>query len=250
MKTSKTVIFSDIDGTIIDDKYSLKNTQSIISEILKKQVLFVLCSSKTRAEIEFYRDQLSIKDPFISENGAAIFIPKGYFDFSFDCTKKTRKFDVIEFGIVYSEIRKKIRKIEKNSSFKITGFGDMTVEEVAIGTGLPFELAALAKEREYSEPCLIQGKNEEEFSKLLRNEGLRYEKGKKYYNLIGNHDKGKAVSRLKELYATKFGVIKSFAVGNDQNDFSMLNISDCSFFIEKKQRLKTVWTRVDGNLPE
>jgi len=249
MNPSKTVIFSDIDGTIIDDKYSLKNTQPIISEISKKQVLFILCSSKTRAEIEYYRNQLSIKDPFISENGAAIFIPKGYFDFPYDYSTQTGEYNVIQLGIAYSVIRKKIRKMEENGSFKITGFGDMTVEEVAKGTGLPFELAMKAKEREYSEPCIIQGKNEEEFSNLLRNEGLRYEKGKKYYNLVGNHDKGKAVSLLKGLYDSKFGAIKSIAVGNDQNDFSMLKMSDCSFFIEKKQSLKKVWTRINNNLP-
>ena len=104
----------------------------------------------------------------------------------------------------------------------------MTAREVAKGTGLPLNLAILAKQREYSEPCIIYGKNEEEFSVFLKNEGLRYEKGKKYYNLIGNHDKGKA--------------------GNDRNDFSMLKISDCSFFIEKEQSLKTVWTLVKNSL--
>ena len=249
MNPAKIVIFSDIDGTIIDDNYSLKKTQTIISEILKKQVLFVLCSSKTRAEIEHYRNKLSIKDPFISENGAAIFMPKGYFEFSYDCSKQTNEFDVIELGIAYAEIRKKIRRMEKTGSFKITGFGDMSSEEVAKGTGLPLRLAMLAKQREYSEPCTIYGKNEEEFSNLLRNEGLRYEKGRKYYNLIGNHDKGKAVALLKSLYVSKFGAIKSYAVGNDKNDFSMLKISDCSFFVEKKQNLKDVWTSISNSLP-
>jgi predicted mannosyl-3-phosphoglycerate phosphatase (HAD superfamily) len=124
----------------------------------------------------------------------------------------------------------------------------MTAREVAKGTGLPLNLAILAKQREYSEPCIIYGKNEEEFSVFLKNEGLRYEKGKKYYNLIGNHDKGKAVAILKDLYVSKFGAIKSFAVGNDRNDFSMLKISDCSFFIEKEQSLKTVWTLVKNSL--
>jgi mannosyl-3-phosphoglycerate phosphatase len=248
MISSKIVIFSDIDGTVIDDNYSLQETEIIIPEILEKQVNFVLCSSKTRAEIEYYRNQLNIKDPFISENGAAIFIPKGYFDFSYDYSKKTSEFEVIELGIAYSEIREKIRRIEEEGSFKIVGFGDMTAREVAKGTGLPLDLAILAKQREYSEPCIIYGKNEEEFSVFLKNEGLRYEKGKKYYNLIGNHDKGKAVAILKDLYVSKFGAIKSFAVGNDRNDFSMLKISDCSFFIEKEQSLKTVWTLVKNSL--
>lgn len=248
MKPSRIVVFSDIDGTIIDDKYNLKNTQPIISEILKKKVSFVLCSSKTRAEIEYYRNKLGIKDPFISENGAAIFIPKGYFSFQFSYSKQTDEFDVVELGISYSDIRKKIRNIEKDGAFTITGFGDMTTEEVAKGTGLPLELAKLAKKREYSEPCNIVGITEEEFNRLIKKEGLRFEKGKKYYNLIGNHDKGKAVSLLKTFYTPEAGAIKSYAVGNDQNDLSMLKISDCSFFVDKKQSLKKVWIQVNDNL--
>ena len=248
MKPSRVVIFSDIDGTIIDAKYSLKKTQSIISEILRKKVSFVLCSSKTRAEIEYYRTKLGIKDPFISENGAAIFIPKSYFSCQFDYSKQTDEFDVIELGIPYSDIRKKIRNMEKNGGFKITGFGDMTAKEVAKGTGLPLELAKLAKTREYSEPCSFVGVTEEEFNMLTQREGLRYEKGKKYYNLIGNHDKGKAVSLLKKFYTLEAGAVKSYAVGNDQNDLSMLKFSDCSFFVGKKKSLKEVWVQVNDNL--
>ena len=248
MKHSKIVIFSDIDGTIIDDKYSLKKTKTIISEILEKKVSFVLCSSKTRAEIEYYRNKLGITDPFISENGAAIFIPKKYFNFEYNYTKHTSDFNVIELGIPYRDIRKKIRSMEKETSIKITGFGDMTVDNVAKGTGLPYRLVILARQREYSEPCNFSGITEEEFKLLTKKMGLRYEKGKKYYNLIGNHDKGRAVSLLKTFYTSEVGEIKSYAVGNDQNDLSMLKISDYSFFIEKRQPLKEVWMNIKKNL--
>lgn len=248
MKPSSAVIFSDIDGTIIDAKYSLKNTQAVISEILKKKVSFILCSSKTRAEIKYYRSKLGIKDPFISENGAAIFIPKNYFGCQVNYSKQTDEFDIVELGISNSIIRKKIRKMEKDNGFKIIGFSDMTAKEVSKGTGLPFELAKLAKKREYSEPCSIEGITEEEFNTLTQREGLRYEKGKKYYNLIGNHDKGKAVSLLKECFLLEAGAIKSYAIGNDRNDLAMLKISDFSFFIGKKQSLKKIWTQVNDNL--
>jgi mannosyl-3-phosphoglycerate phosphatase len=138
--------------------------------------------------------------------------------------------------------------MEKDGGFKITGFSDMTSKEVSKGTGLPLELAKLAKEREYSEPCSIEGITEEEFNTLTQREGLRYEKGKKYYNLIGNHDKGKAVLLLKECFILEAGAIESYAVGNDKNDLSMLEISDFSFFIGKKQSLKKIWIQVNDNL--
>lgn len=39
----------------------------------------VICSSKARSEIEFYRKLFSNPDPLIVENGGVLYIPRGYF---------------------------------------------------------------------------------------------------------------------------------------------------------------------------
>ena len=43
--------------------------------------------------------------------------------------------------------------------YALTGFGDMSVEEVAALTGLPLDQAAMAKEREFDEPFVMEGDN-------------------------------------------------------------------------------------------
>jgi len=73
------VVFTDIDGTIVDENYSYKGALPALKLLKRKKIPLVFCTSKTRAEIEVYRDELGIKDPFISENGGAIFIPVGIF---------------------------------------------------------------------------------------------------------------------------------------------------------------------------
>ena len=78
-KANGVVVFTDLDGTLLDENYSYKETLPIISRLLELGFRIVLCSSKTRREIEFYRKVLGIDDPFISENGAAIFVSRDYF---------------------------------------------------------------------------------------------------------------------------------------------------------------------------
>lgn len=68
-KETKIVIFSDLDGTLLDEKYDYQKSKPIIDQLLVLNVPIVFCSSKTEAEIEFYRKELGIRDPFISENG-------------------------------------------------------------------------------------------------------------------------------------------------------------------------------------
>lgn len=241
-KATKKVVFSDIDGTLIDEHYSFKQSQPIIKNLLDLNVKVVLCSSKTRAEIEYYREKLSIQDPFICENGAAIFIPKNYFKHRHDYSKQIGNFDVVELGVPYSEIRRKLERIRKKSAFSIFGFGDMTVEEIAKDSGLPIELALKAKQREYSEPFILRHGDEKTLSRLIEDESLSYTKGGRYHHLMGKHDKGKAVAILKQYYLEEFVSIETFGVGDGPNDLSMLKVVDKPFFVEDAAKLQNMWS--------
>ncbi|CAG0948086.1 partial Glucosyl-3-phosphoglycerate/mannosyl-3-phosphoglycerate phosphatase, partial [Anaerolineae bacterium] len=75
-----TIIFSDLDGTLLDAAdYSFAAAKPALAMIHERGIPLILCSSKTRSEIEIYRRRLDNVHPFIAENGGGIFIPKGYF---------------------------------------------------------------------------------------------------------------------------------------------------------------------------
>ena len=76
----KYIVFSDIDGTLVDfSNYSLDLSITAVKYLQEKHVPLVLCSSKTRTEIELCRRKIACDDPFIAENGGGIYIPEGYF---------------------------------------------------------------------------------------------------------------------------------------------------------------------------
>jgi mannosyl-3-phosphoglycerate phosphatase len=193
----------------------------------------VFNSSKTKAEIEFYRKEIGLAEPFISENGAAIFIPKIYFPFMYPCNQ-TVGYCVIELGIPYKDLRVKLEVIKKKTGAKIVGFGDMTQEELSKDTRLPLHLALLAKERDYDEPFkILEG---DKFSVLaaIAAEGLHCVLGGgKYFHLTGANDKGAATTILNGLYSRAFDKIETYAVGDGPNDLPMLKVVDKPFFIEK-----------------
>jgi mannosyl-3-phosphoglycerate phosphatase len=242
-ETVKIIIFTDIDGTLLDKEYRFQDVQPIIKKLQSVNIPIILCSSKTRSEIEYYRSKLDIKEPFISENGAAIFIPKGYFQSKHNCTKSNEDYDIVELGLPYEVIRQKLEGIQKTAC-TVIGFGDMTAEEVSKDCGLPLALARMAKQREYSEPVKIQGCNESFFLQLIEKEGLHHCKGDRYHHLIGNHDKGKAVSLLKQFYVKEYGFLKTVGVGNGENDLPMLQSVDEPFFITETQNLGVAWMQI------
>ena len=241
-ETTRVVVFTDLDGTLLNEKYEFEDVMPIVARLLDLRVAMVFCSSKTRAEIEYYREKLCVNDPFISENGAAIFIPKGYFTLKHNYTKQTDRYEIVELGIAYSTIREKLKRIRKNSADRIIGFGDMTAEEISKDSGLPLNLAELSKQREYTEPLIIQQGSVE--LNAVEKEGLHYTTGGKYFQLTGEHNKGKAVSILKELYAQESQKLITVGVGNHTNDIEMLTVVDMPFMVPKMEELQSVWDRI------
>ena len=193
-------------------------------------------TSKTRAEIEYYRKKLKNKEPFISENGGAVFIPKKYFDFKFK-SKSKGKYDVIEFGTDYKRLMKFVKKIKKKYKLRFPTFNQFSAKQVAKETGLSLRLAKLSKKRDYDVTLIIENKD---IIKKLRIEskkaGFTFVHGTRYCHITGKNDKGKAVDALLRLYRKKYKTVKSIAIGDANNDLPMLKAVDKGYFVKNGPR--------------
>jgi mannosyl-3-phosphoglycerate phosphatase len=232
----KVVIFTDLDGTLLDPvTYSWEAARPALNLIKQKAIPLIFCSSKTRAEIEVIRAKIGNYDPFITENGGAIFIPEHYFAFSFPFNKKIADDRAIELGKPYMELRQAIQAVSQKSGVPLRGYGDLSPEEIAAQTGLSVEEARLAKQREYDEPFILTG-NDEEKSRILRlieQQGLTWTRGSRYHHLMGDNDKGRAVKILIGLFRQQWGTVTTIAIGDSPNDLPMLQAVDHPVLVQK-----------------
>ena len=242
----KIIVFADLDGSLLNDKYEYDQIEPIIHELLSLNISIVFASSKTKNEIEFYRNKWQITDPFITENGSAILIPENYFGINYEFTRRFQGYNIIELGTAYMIIREKLEIVRNRTGANIVGFGDMTAKEIAKDSGLPPYLAQLAKKREYSEPFKILHGKEKEVLDAIGEEGLCYTMGGRYLHISGNCDKGKAASILKNLYLQQFKRIFSIGIGDSANDLTMLKIVDKPFFVNKKADKKAIWKEIES----
>jgi mannosyl-3-phosphoglycerate phosphatase family protein len=231
------LVFTDLDGTLLDSaNYSFEPARSALQLLKDLGVPLIICSSKTRLEIERYRRRLANPDPFIAENGGGIFIPKGYFPIEVVSpemrTERRDDYDVFVLGAAYPDLRHALERLRRQGN-RVKGFGDMTPEEVAEITGLTLEEAAMAKERDFDEPFVLEKETDvgvlrESIERL----GFRSTKGA-LYHILGESDKGKAVSILSSLYRRALGSVVTIALGDSPNDFSMLEKVDYPVLVQK-----------------
>ncbi len=234
--TEKPVIFTDLDGTLLDyDTYSSELVMPLVTRLKQAAVPIVFCSSKTRAEQEVYRRQLGIDSPFVVEDGGAIFIKSGYFPFSYDYHRLVDDYQVIEMDMSYGDIRRILEQIRQRSGLDFRGFGDMDAAEVARLTGLSLASAELARRREYEETLPLTGPEPE--TELILNEiekaGLSWSQGTRFYGINGGSDKGQAVRVLIGLFGRKLGRIKTVGIGDSPNDAPMLAVVDVPVLVQK-----------------
>jgi mannosyl-3-phosphoglycerate phosphatase len=188
------VVFTDIDGTLIDinTAHYGKKTKGLISSLKEKNIPLILASAKTWVEQNKIREDLGLFDPFIVENGGAIVIPKGYFDDSalkdiqyssgqeervksqilrkdmriIDDTESKHHdgrtkppltlttVTVIELGKPVDNIRAKLSAIRKKYTINFKGVADVSVEELSKIVSMPLEQAKRMADRRFGETIL------------------------------------------------------------------------------------------------
>lgn len=233
-----TVIFTDLDGTLLDRKsYSCERAEEALRLIHEKKIPLIFCSAKTRVEQEFYIHKLGIKHPFIVENGGAVFIGKDYFKFKYDCQRSDSEYNVIEIGLPYGKIIENLIEIRRKYGINFTGFRDMTAEEVSAETGLDLAAAKRAMKREYDETLKFEDSEEqlEKFEKVLQQKGFRLSHGGTFYHVTGANDKGEAANILIQLYRKVFVSIRTIGIGDSENDIPLLSVVDIPVLLQKPE---------------
>ena len=252
------LIFTDLDGTLLDYyTYSHEAVKPLVNRLTQSGIAVITCTSKTRAEAEYYRYLLDLDTPFIVENGGAIFISQDYFPFEYEYQRRSDGYNVIELGMPYAEVKRRLDAARKKNELPLRGFGDMSDDEVAELTGLDRASAGRARQREYGETLDLNGLEADlrPILDIMTEAGLEWTRGSRLYSVAQGSDKGKATGMLIDLYKRQSGRVQTIGLGDSPNDAPMLKIVDYPVLVQKpgsywEELAVPNLTRVKGIGPE
>lgn len=222
---SKLIIFTDLDGTLLNHStYDYEAVLPMFERLKQLGIPVVLNSSKTLSELEEWKSKLKLDTPVIAENGGVMTVP--------DASLKSE--EKVLIGHPYQEIRSYIEHLRDVHGWQFEGFGDWTLSEVMNHTGLHHKEALLATEREVTEPILWHDSDEnlQRFKDALEQTQLTLKKGGRFYHVMGKHDKADAMHFLvnKEYFSCGRDCVV-MALGDSDNDIAMLNYADIPIVI-------------------
>lgn len=244
------LIFTDLDGTLLDkDSYDWSPAVPALELCRGHGYPVVMVSSKTRVEMAPLRTALELRDPFVCENGGAVYFP-------LDCPNRlpagcTRSGALWRWalGIPYAELVAALGDLGRELGWVIRGFSDMDPGQIARLTGLDPEASRRAKQREFDEPFVVESPEKPDLAALRRaaaKKGLSITLGGRFLHLKGPHDKRGAVTRLIEWYRSTHPDLVSVALGDSPNDFDMLACADYPVLVRSGRDFPELMGRIPG----
>lgn len=235
--TAQYLVFTDLDGTLLDHyNYSYQAAEPTLEALERQQIPVIPTTSKTRAELIQLRQDLKNQHPFVIENGAAVFIPKAYFPTPPEDVEEIDGFWVRSFSPKRLYWTQLLESLSVRFKDQFTYFSKMGVTDIVKATGLSEADAASANEREYSEPILWIGTEERktEFKQVLAEHGIWVIEGGRFLHLSNGCDKGKALKWLTSVYQSNSPdqPVFTIALGDSHNDVAMLEASDQPIIIK------------------
>ena len=191
----RALIFTDLDGTLLDDRYDLVGAAMAMDRVFGLGALVVPVSSKTHAEMMLLRAQQSVATPFVFENGAGI-------DWGDEKPWISGAVDMpcgmqIE-GLDYPGLCDQLKTLREQHDLDFVGFSELSAEQVSKLTELSLQDAHLAKQRMASEPMvgLKQAEQVLVMTQALSERGLLLQKGGRFYTATSARQKSDAVAEI------------------------------------------------------
>jgi len=231
MYRSELIVFTDLDGTLIDHHtYDFSPAAKAIGMLDRMSAGLVLASSKTAPEIYRLRADIGCDAwPAIVENGAGVLPPQ--------VAETSEDTQYLAIRAVLDETPAELRGLFR-------GFGDVSTDELMAMTGLSREGAVLAQSRSFSEPGLWSGTDTErdQFLTALAPHGVSAQQGGRFLTLSFGANKVDQMQKIIQSYNPRHTV----ALGDAPNDIEMLECADIGIIVANPTRPPLPPLRTEG----
>ncbi len=229
------LVATDMDGTLLNHHdYRFDAALPCLRALEQRGIPVILNTSKTFAELQQWRERLSIRHPFIVENGSAIFLPAGYFNETSLAAAPVPVIEIAGFQVlVCGKPIDELRSYLQQQKVEADDLSSCSLEEAIAMTGLQAADAALAQRRDFSVPLRFANPSlEQSFAERALDDGFGILKGGRFLHLIGETDKGLSQQILKQLFETSSGFEwQLIAIGDSPNDRQMLESADIAVLV-------------------
>ena len=214
-------VVTDLDGTLMDHHYDWSAAMDAIRCLQRHGIPVIPCTSKTAEEVLRFRELADLHDPFIVENGGAIYGESA-----------TGELWQQDLGPSWRQLRPQLADLEHELGEPLPALDDLSDAEAVRLLGLSGEALKQAQRRQCSVPFVPPSDpgSRQRLQLLAESRQLGLVQGNRLGHLLGGGvSKGQALQTLKQ----RLGVsgVKVLALGDSPNDLPLLEAGDCAVVV-------------------
>lgn len=212
-----TVIFTDLDHTLLDSSGGLGIAAPFIRRLHSRGIPVIPTTSKTALEVMALWRYWRLHGPAVVENGAALCLPRGHRDWRIQRLTSWR----------YTQIRAIVCGLRETLGLPLEGFGDWSLKTLCRMTGLSPIRALAARTRMASEPLKWKGAVDPLLLEHLQDSGLSAMPGGRFLTIQpAGIDKAQGAVELLNSFRAGGNRPRVIALGDAPNDRQLLEMAD------------------------
>ena len=222
------IIFTDLDGSLLDaESYTASPADTLFALLDSHGIPVIFNSSKTFPEMIKIRRLMDNHEPFVVENGSAVYVPLDHEIAATEGLESVHGYRRYVLGQERRQLQSFLRSMQ--AEFRFRSLTEMSEAECIGVTGLARTDVLMAQTREFSEPLLWHD-NEDALNTLATKTaaaGFHLVMGGRFVHLMGSTDKNLAqrwlLNQMRLIHDKDFKVM---ALGDSENDAQMLADAD------------------------
>ena len=213
-------VVTDLDGTLMDHRYDWSPAADVLRQLRRREIPVIPCTSKTAEEVERFRAEVGLQDPYIVENGGAIHgetPPMGAWQQA--------------LGPTWNELKPQLQRLAADLGEPLRALDDLSESEGEHLLGLSGEGLLQAQRRCCSVPFLPPSESiRPRLQQLAARRKLAIVQGNRMAHLLGaGVSKGKALAVLKHRLGAHN--VQVLGLGDSPNDLPLLEAADVAVVV-------------------
>jgi D-glycerate 3-kinase len=212
LRQTSNVLYMAVDSLIPLRGNSLHGLDEFTATLDHEGIPGVWLTSRSRLQFDDPRRKHGHSQPFIAEDGCAVYLPEGYFHLTpiadtrgakKSATVRLGRFTCIPVAEALPAAAEALQTLSEDTGVPVVTLGSLSPRELAQNTGLPQREAELARQRDFDDIFFFAGVSDEEVEKFLtegRNRNLQFRRHGVLWSAAIGASVQRCIRELAKLY--------------------------------------------------
>jgi len=163
---TQAILFIAIDSIIPARGKAVAGFDEFCATLDHNAIPSVWVTSRSRLQIDEPRRRVGHGNPFIAEDGCAVYLPEDYFHLKGAETIRLGRFTTIPIAQILPAAKDALDSLSEETEVEVVKLKSLSPRELTQNTGLPQRDAELARQRDFDELFFFAGANETDVTRF------------------------------------------------------------------------------------